>query len=82
MNSILGAYLTRTVLLSTAMVMIVLLALAGLFEFIAELEDIKNDYQAPQAITFAALRLPILAFELMPVSVLIGSLLGLSLIHI
>ena len=78
MNSILGAYLTRIVLLSTAMVMIVLLALAGVFEFIAELEDIKNDYQAPQAIMFAALRLPILAFELMPVSILIGSLLGLG----
>jgi lipopolysaccharide export system permease protein len=60
------------------MVLVVLLGLAGLFEFIAELEDIKNDYQAPQAIIFAALRLPILAFELMPVSILIGSLLGLG----
>ncbi len=78
MNSILGAYLSRIVLSSTAMVIVVLLALAGLFEFIAELEDVKNDYQAPQAITFAALRLPILAFELMPVSILIGSLLGLG----
>jgi lipopolysaccharide export system permease protein len=77
-NSILSAYLTRIVLSSTAMVLVVLLALAGLFEFIAELEDVKNDYQAPQAIMFAALRLPILAFELMPVSILIGSLLGLG----
>jgi lipopolysaccharide export system permease protein len=60
------------------MVLVVLLALAGLFEFIAELEDLENDYQAPQAILYAALRLPILAFELMPVSILIGSLLGLG----
>ncbi len=78
MNSILGNYLTRTVLAMTAIVLVVLLALAGLFEFIAELEDVKNDYQAPQAILYAALRLPILAFELMPVSILIGSLLGLG----
>lgn len=78
MNSILGAYLSRIVLSTTLMVLIVLLALAGLFEFIAELEDLENDYQAPQAILYAALRLPILAFELMPVSILIGSLLGLG----
>ena len=78
MNSILGAYLSRTVLSTTVMVLVVLLALAGLFEFIAELEDLENDYQAPQAILYAALRLPILAFELMPVSILIGSLLGLG----
>lgn len=78
MNSILSGYLTRIVLTSTAMVLAVLLALAGLFEFIAELEDIKNDYRLPQAISYALLRLPILAFELMPVSVLIGSLMGLG----
>ncbi len=78
MNSILGGYITRIVLVSSAMVLAVLLALAGLFEFIAELEDIKNDYRMPQVISYALLRLPILAFELMPVSVLIGSLLGLG----
>lgn len=78
MNSILGGYLTRIVLVSSLMVLAVLLALAGLFEFIAELEDIRNDYQLPQVISYALLRLPILAFELMPVSVLIGSLLGLG----
>jgi lipopolysaccharide export system permease protein len=60
--------------------MVVLLALAGLFEFIAELDDVKNDYDTPQAILYAILRLPILAFELMPVAALIGSLLGLGAI--
>ena len=78
MNGILNQYLMRTIMTSTALVMVVLLALAGLFEFIAELEDVQNDYQAPQAILFAALRMPILAFEMMPVSALIGSLLGLG----
>lgn len=80
MNSILSQYLLRTILASTALVMVVLLALAALFEFIAELEDVQNAYQAPQAILYAALRLPILAFEMMPVSALIGSLLGLGAI--
>ena len=78
MNGILSQYLMRTILVSTALVMTVLLALAGLFELIAELDDVRNDYQTPQAILYAALRLPNLAFELMPVSALIGSLLGLG----
>ena len=68
----------RTILASTALVLIVLLALAGLFEFIAELDDTRGDYQTPQAILFVALRLPNLAFEMLPVAVLIGSLLGLG----
>jgi len=78
MNSILSQYMMRTIVASTALVMVVLLALAGLFEFIAELEDLRNDYEAPQAILYTAFRLPNLAFEMMPVSALIGSLLGLG----
>ena len=78
MNGILSQYLMRSIVTSTALVLGVLLALAGLFEFIAELHDIQNGYQTPQAIMFAALRLPNLAFQMLPVSVLIGSLLGLG----
>ena len=75
---LLSQYMMRTILASTALVLVVLLALAGLFEFIAELDDIQGDYQTPQAILFTALRLPNLAFEMLPVAVLIGSLLGLG----
>ena len=78
MTGLLSQYLMRTILTSTALVLVVLLALAGLFEFIAQLEDIEGDYETPQAILFAALRLPNLAFEMLPVSALIGSLLGLG----
>jgi lipopolysaccharide export system permease protein len=78
MTSILSQYMMRTILASTALVMVVLLALAGLFEFIAELDDLQGDYQTPQAILFTALRLPNLAFEMFPIAALIGSLLGLG----
>lgn len=78
MSAILSQYLMRTILASTAMVLVVLLALAGLFEFIAELDDTQAGYQTPQVILFAALRLPNLAFEMLPVAALIGSLLGLG----
>jgi len=78
MTAILSQYMMRTILTTTALVLFVLLALAGLFEFIAELDDIKADYQTPQAILYSALRLPNLAFEMLPVAALIGSLLGLG----
>jgi lipopolysaccharide export system permease protein len=68
----------RTILASTALVLVVLLAIAGLFEFIAELDDLQGDYQTPQAILYSVLRLPNLAFEMLPVAALIGSLLGLG----
>ncbi len=78
MNGILSQYLMRSIVKSTALVLVVLLALAALFEFIAELDDMQNGYQTPQAILFAVLRLPNLAFQMLPVSTLIGSLLGLG----
>ena len=76
--TLLSQYLMRAIVASTALVLVVLLAIAGLFEFIAELDDIQGDYQTPQAVLFTALRLPNLAFEMLPVAVLIGSLLGLG----
>ena len=43
-----------------------------------ELDDTQGDYQTPQVILYTALRLPNLAFEMLPVAALIGSLLGLG----
>jgi len=77
-NGILTQYMMRTILSMTALVLIVLLSLAGLFEFIAELDDIRGDYQTPQAVLYTLLRMPQLAFEMLPVAALIGSLLGLG----
>jgi len=78
LNSILTQYLVRAILSATALVLLVLLALAGLFEFIAELDDTQGNYQTPQVVLYTLLRLPQLAFEMLPIAVLIGSLLGLG----
>ena len=78
MNGILSQYMMRTILAATALVLVVLLALAGLFEFIAELDDTRGDYQTPRVILYTLLRLPQLAFEMLPVAALIGSLMGLG----
>jgi len=78
MNGILSQYMMRAIIAATALVLIVLLALTGLFEFISELDDIHGDYQTPLVILYTLLRLPQLAFEMLPVAVLIGSLLALG----
>ncbi|MDX1499338.1 MAG: LPS export ABC transporter permease LptG [Woeseiaceae bacterium] len=78
MNPILTQYLMRTILTTTVLVLVVLLALTGLFEFIGQLDDTQANYQTPQAILYTLLRLPQLAFEMLPVATLIGSLLGLG----
>lgn len=78
MNAILTQYMMRTILTMTVLVLVVLLALAGLFEFIAELDDTQGNYQTPQAMLYTLFRLPQLAFEMLPIAALIGSLLGLG----
>ena len=78
MNAILSQYLLRTILAATALVLVVLLALAGLFEFIGELDDTQGDYQTPRIVLYTLLRLPQLAFEMLPIAALIGALLGLG----
>jgi lipopolysaccharide export system permease protein len=76
--SLLTTYLMRTILASTLLVMLVLLALAGLFEFIGQLDSTQGNFQIPQALLFALLRLPQLSFEMLPIASLIGALLGLG----
>jgi lipopolysaccharide export system permease protein len=76
--NILSGYLMRAILTSTLLVVLVLLALAGLFEFIGQLESTQGGYGVPQALLFAVLRLPQLSFEMLPIAALIGSLLGLG----
>ena len=76
---ILGRYLVGTVLLYSAMVIGVFLTLGGLFVFIGQQDDIGvGDYGAADALLFSILNLPQQAYEVMPISVLLGSLLGLG----
>ena len=75
---LLTSYLMRTIVASTFLVLTVLLALAALFEFIGQLEDLQRSYGIPQALIFSLLQLPQLSFEMLPIAVLIGALLGLG----
>ncbi len=76
--SILSAYLMRTILASTLLVLMVLLALATLFEFIGELDNKLGNYGVSQALLYSVLRLPQLASQMLPMATLIGALIGLG----
>lgn len=78
MTGLLSTYLMRAILTSSLLVLVVLLALAALFEFIGQVDNLQGDFGIPQALIYALLRLPQLSFEMLPIAVLIGSLLGLG----
>jgi lipopolysaccharide export system permease protein len=77
--SILDRYIVRSILGSAFLVMSGLLILGALFVFIDQQDDIGvGHYTALEALWYTLLNLPQQAFELLPITVLIGSLLGLG----
>ena len=79
MTSILARYVVRGLVGHTFLVLLVLLALSGLYLFITEQNDIGvGAYTAEDALLFVALSLPQYAFDMLPIAALIGALLSLG----
>ena len=77
--TIVDRYVVRAVLLATAMVVGVMLAFAVVITFIGEQGDVgQGHYTVLSAFWYALLNLPQQAWDVMPIGVLIGSLLGLG----
>ena len=77
--SILDRYIVRTILGSVLLAAAVLLTLGALITFVGEQKDIgSGGYTAFGAMWFTLLRLPAFAFDLLPISALIGALVGLG----
>jgi lipopolysaccharide export system permease protein len=77
--SILDRYIVRAILGAVLLVMMVLLVLGALFVFIDQQDDVgTGHYTALAAFGYTLLNLPQLAYELLPITALIGSLLGLG----
>ena len=77
--SVLDRYIVRAILGAVALVMIVVLVLGALFVFIDQQDDVgTGNYTALGAFWYTLLNLPQLAYELLPIVALIGSLLGLG----
>ena len=76
---ILDAYIAKTIISGTLLVLLVLAALLAFVDFVSELDDIgKGQYDMLKAAAFVFLSLPKRLYELFPTAVLIGSLLSLG----
>ncbi len=77
--NLLDRYVIRAVLGGVLVVLAVLLTLFALFLFAGQQDDIgQGSYTALDAFWFVLLNMPQLVYELMPIGVLIGALLGLG----
>jgi lipopolysaccharide export system permease protein len=77
--NLLDRYVIRAVLGGVAIVLVVLLTLFALFLFAGQQDDIGlGTYSALDAFWFVLLNMPQQVYELMPIGVLIGALLGLG----
>ena len=77
--NLLDRYVIRAVLGGVSIVLIVLLTLGAMFLFAGQQDDIgQGTYTAVDALWFVLLQVPQQVYELMPIAVLIGSLLGLG----
>ncbi len=76
---LLDLYIGRAVLQSTAVVMLILLALFAFATFAGELDNIgKVRYEAIDALQYTLLLMPGLAYQLFPIVVLMGAIIGLG----
>ncbi|HKF98459.1 MAG TPA: LPS export ABC transporter permease LptG, partial [Steroidobacteraceae bacterium] len=77
--SVLDRYIVRAILGTVLMVMVVFLVLGALFVFIDQQKDVGvGHYTALSALWYSLLNLPQQAYELLPITALLGSLLGLG----
>lgn len=78
-TKILDRYVAASVVLATVIALFILVSLDGFFAFIAEIDEIGNkQYDLSAAIVYVLLTLPRRAYEMFPMAMLLGSLVGLG----
>lgn len=75
---LLDRYVGKSVLSSVLIVSMIVLGLDMLFAYIGELEDLAGGYDAVQALVYVVLTAPRRLYDLLPVAVLVGCLVGLG----
>lgn len=76
---IIDSYIRKQVIGSTAIVVLILMAVEGLLEFISQLSDIGTEqYGLVQALKYVAMQLPADLYQLFPMAGFLGCLLGLG----
>lgn len=78
---ILKRYIAKTVMVSTALVAAVIISVLFVITLLGELKDIgQGDYGVVQAFSYVLLRLPNDIYQFSPMLILIGSIVGLSIL--
>lgn len=77
---LLRKYFWRAVMVPTLAILAIIVGLDCLFGFIYELEFLRGDYQVWQALQFILTTTPRRIHEYMPMAILLGTLIGLSLL--
>ncbi|HWP94444.1 MAG TPA: LPS export ABC transporter permease LptG [Gammaproteobacteria bacterium] len=77
--TLLDRYLARTIFAGTLLVLAVLLALSAFLNLIGQADDIGvGGYTLAHALRFVAASLPQQAYEMFPIAILVGTLIGLG----
>lgn len=71
-------YLGRVLINHTLMVLMVLLIILGFSEFMIQLGKLTEEYTLAKGTLYTLLKLPVYAYEIFPVALLIGALIGLG----
>ncbi|MCK0154880.1 LPS export ABC transporter permease LptG [Alcanivorax sp. S6407] len=77
---LLKRYFWRAVLIPTLAILAIIVGLDCLFGFIYELEFLRGDYQALQALQYILTTSPRRIHEYLPMAILLGTLIGLGLL--
>ncbi|CAN8139663.1 LPS export ABC transporter permease LptG [Thiomicrorhabdus sp. 6S2-11] len=78
MMNITERYLGRTMFAYSALVLFVLVSLVGFFDLIYQLGKASGDFTYLKVVLYVTLKLPTYFYELFPIALLIGSLMGLG----
>ncbi|ABC28767.1 predicted Permease [Hahella chejuensis KCTC 2396] len=73
-------YIVATVASAMLLVLLVVLSLDLVFAFIAEMDELKNDYQTLQAMKYIIFTVPRRIYDYLPLAAFIGCLVGLGVL--
>ncbi len=71
-------YLASVVVGHTVLVMVVLLVIFGFFEFMNQVSKLTEEYTLAKGSLYTLLKLPVYSYEVFPIVLLIGALMGLG----
>lgn len=76
--SITDRYIAKHILQALLMVLVVVVGLLGLVQFLEELEDVNDSYTRVLALLVVISSLPSIAYQMLPLIVIVGTVLGLG----